>query len=139
MTDRRPLQDFEPPAKLKLSALWAACMFCYVYGDYFGLYRPGRVEAMNQGRMGPLGEVSPGMLVGVSAMMAIPSLMIFLSLTLPPAVGRWLNVALGLAYTAIMLLTMKGAAPFYLFLGVIECVLTLGIVWVALRWPRAPA
>ena len=134
------LEDFRAPAKLKLSALWAATMFCYVYGDFFGLFRPGKLMAMNAGKMHPLGDATPGILVAVSIMMAIPSVMVFLSLALPPVINRWLNVLLGLAYTGIMLLTMKGGAPPYYFtLGAIEIALTLGVVWVAVTWPKAPA
>lgn len=32
------LEDQKVNVKTKLSALWASVMFCYVYGDYFGLY-----------------------------------------------------------------------------------------------------
>jgi hypothetical protein len=136
---RGALEDIAVHPKLKLSALWASVMFCYVYGDYFNMYTPGKMEAMSAGRIGPLGAATDGVLVGVSAMMAIPALMVFLSLALPPAINRWLNVFLGVAYTAIMLMTMPGAPPFYLFLGVIEVTLTLLIVWQAWTWPRAVA
>lgn len=127
-----------PPINIKarLAASWASLMFCYVYGDYFGLYVPGKISAMSAGNIGPLGEATPGVLVGVAAMMAVPSLMILLSLVLRPLPNRWLNIALGLAYTAIMLMTMQGARPFYLFLGSIEVVLTALIVWQAWAWPR---
>lgn len=36
-----------------LSALWAALMFCYIYGDCLGLYVPGKLRGMLAGR-GPL-------------------------------------------------------------------------------------
>jgi hypothetical protein len=111
-------------------------MLCYVYGDFFGLFRPGRVMAMNAGIIGPLGPATPTVLVSVSLMMAIPSLMIALSLFLPAALNRWANIVLGLIYTAIMLLTMRGAQPFYVVLGSIEVALTLAIVVCAWRWPR---
>jgi hypothetical protein len=130
------LQDFRAPVKLKVAALWASLMFCYIYGDFFGLFDPGKLAAMNMGRMGPLGIATPEVLIGVSAMMAIPSVMVFLSLVLPPRPDRWINIVLGIAYTAIMLLTMRGAPPFYLFLGVIEVMLSLAIAWYAWTWPR---
>jgi hypothetical protein len=69
-------------------------------------------------------------------MMAIPSVMVFLSLVLPPALNRWLNLALGVAYTAIMLMTLRAAPAFYVFMGVIEVLLTLLIAWHAWAWPR---
>ncbi len=133
------LENRPVPIRIKLSALWAACMFCYVYGDYFGLFQAGRLSEMNAGRIGPLGDASPMVLVGVSLMMAIPSLMVFLSLVLPPVVCRWANIILGLVYTAIMLLTMPGAPPFYLTLGVIEVALTLAVAGCAWFWPKISA
>lgn len=137
---RHPLHDPPTSPRLKLAGLWASLMFCYVYGDYFGLYVPGKLGGMLAGRMEPLGTVTQDVLLGTSAMMAIPALMVCAALLLPAAVARWASVLSGLAYAAIMLLTMPGAWWFYLFLGVIEVLLSLGIVWVAWRWPRrAPA
>ncbi|SDQ85891.1 DUF6326 family protein [Pseudoxanthomonas sp. CF125] len=130
------LEDQKVNVKTKLSALWASVMFCYVYGDYFGLYGNGKLAEMMEGKIGPLGEATQGVLVGVSAMMAVPSVMVFLSLAMPPVLNRWLNLLLGLAYTAIMLMTMRGAPTFYIFMGVIEVLLTLLIVWHAWTWPR---
>ena len=130
------LEDFQVPVKVKLSALWTAVMFCYVYGDYFGLYRPGQLQSMLAGKMGPLGPTTQGVLFGTSLMMAIPAVMVFLSLALKPAVNRWANIALGTFYTLIMLVTMPGAWAFYIFFGVVEVVLTALVVWYAWRWPR---
>ena len=52
-------------------------------------------------------------------MLAIPALMIFLSVALPPRPCRWLNVVFGVVYTAIILVTMWGWA-FMVLYGVIE-------------------
>ena len=49
------------------------------------------------------------------------------------------NVVLGLAYAAIIVISMPGAWVFYQFLGVIEAVLSLLIAWQAWRWPRVVA
>jgi Family of unknown function (DUF6326) len=130
------LADPRVNVKTRLAASWASPMFCYVYGDYFGLYAPGKITEISAGGIGPLGAATPSVLVGVAAMMAVPSLMVFLSMVLRPTANRWLNIALGIAYTAIMLMTMPGAQPFYLFLGAIEMVLTALIVWQAWAWPR---
>lgn len=135
----RLLEDAPVPIRLKLSALWAATMFCYIYGDYFGLYVPGKLAAVGAGHIG-FGPATPAALVAVSALMAIPGLMVALSLLLPATASRWANVFFGLAYSAVMLLTMyPGEMPYYLFLGVIEVALTLSIAWLALRWRRASA
>jgi hypothetical protein len=141
MADSRkaPLDDPRINVKLKLAALWASLMFCYVYGDYFGLYVPGKLGGMLAGRMDPLGPVTQGVLLGTSAMMAVPALMVCLSLLLRAPISRWANLALGLVYAAIMLMTMPGAWTFYLFFGVIEVALSLAIVWTAWLWPRRDA
>lgn len=133
---RAPLHDPPLNPRLRLAGLWASLMFCYVYGDYFGLYVPGKLGGMLAGRMEPLGAVTQGVLLGTSAMMAVPALMVCAVLLLPAALVRWVSVLLGLAYTAIMVMTMAGAWQFYLFLGVIEVLLSLGIAWTAWRWPR---
>lgn len=135
---RTTLEDPKVNVKIKLAALWASVMFCYIYADYFGLYVPGALQSMLQGKMGPLGPTTQGVLLGTSLMMAIPSLMIFLSVALKPALNRWLNIVFGAIYTAIILITMWSWA-FYIVFGVIEVALTLLVVWYAWRWPRRGA
>jgi hypothetical protein len=134
---RVALEDYRAPTRVKLSALWASTTFCYVYGDYFGLFIKGTLDEMNHGIMGPLGAATPGVLIGVSLMMALPSLMVALSLLLPAPLCRWVSVVLGLAYTAIMGISMPGAAPFYQTLALIEMALTLTIAVIAWCWPQA--
>ncbi|WP_254422752.1 DUF6326 family protein [Rhodanobacter sp. B05] len=99
------LDDIQVHVRFKLSALWAALMFCYIYGDYFGLYVPGKLQGILAGR-GPVGPVSEGSLTATALLLAVPGLMVFLSLALAPRWCRWLNIVLGLFYTAIVLLTM---------------------------------
>lgn len=129
------LHDIKVHVRFKLSALWTALMFCYIYGDYFGLYVPGQLQGMLDGA-GPIGPVSEASLVATALLLAVPGVMVFLSLVLSPRLCRWLNIVLGVFYTVIMLLTMPGAWWFYLMLGVIEVALSLLIVVYAWRWPR---
>jgi hypothetical protein len=137
---KAPLEDIRVHVRIKLALLWTALMFCYVYGDYFALYIPGKLDAMRAGRMGPLGEVTQGVLLGTAIMMAVPGLMAFLSLILPPWLNRVVNAVLGVAYAAIMALAARGSGwQFYWLLGIVEIVLCLTIVWHAWRWPRQVA
>ena len=131
------LEDFKINVKIKLSALWASVMFCYIYADYFGLYKPGKLQAILKGEFFSL-PTTQAVLLGASLMLAIPSLMIFLPVALPPVPNRWLNIVSGAVYTAIILKTMWVWA-FYIFYGVIEVSLTLLVVWYAWKWPKAPA
>lgn len=130
------LDDIEVHVKLKLSALWTSVMFCYVYGDYFLLYQPGKLEDVLKGNMAPFGQVTQGVLVFTSIAMAIPAVMIVLSLALRARPSRWLNIVVGVIYTVFVLLTMPGAWAFYLFFGTVDVILTGLIVFYAWTWPR---
>jgi hypothetical protein len=130
------LDDITVHVKFKLAALWTSVMFCYAYGDIFWLYQPGKLQEMLAGRMPPFGPVTQGALVAVSVSMAVPALMIVLSLTLKAGLSRWFNVIVGVLYTLFVLLTMRGAWVFYLFLGSVDIALTILIVWCAWNWPK---
>jgi hypothetical protein len=135
MSAKSALADFKPPTKLQLAALWTSVMFLYVYGDYFDLYQPGKLAAVARGELG-IGLPTDIASIIAATMMTIPSLMIWLSLALPPTLSKWLNVLFGVLYSLILAATMRGAAPFYLLLGVVEIALTLAIAVTALRWPN---
>lgn len=133
----RMLSDPPLPLRLKLSALWASLTFCYLYGDYFGLYKPGKLQHMLEGA-GPVGPASQGSLLFVALLLAVPGLMVFLSLALPAGLVRWLSIGLAAFYAAFVALTLPGAWWFYLAYSSIELVLCLVIVRMAWAWPRAP-
>jgi hypothetical protein len=112
-------------------------MFCYIYGDYFELYVPGKLSSMLDGKMLPLGSVTQGMLIGTSTMMATQAVMAFFSLVAPPTLNRWLNVAFGLAFSLIVAMVItQGGWIFYKLLGVVEIALLMALVWIAWTWPR---
>ena len=126
------------PTKLKLSALWASAMFCYIYCDYFELYTHGKLESMLRGDLGPMGSVTQGVLIGLSVMMAVPSLMVFLSVALPARYNKVLNIVVGAFFTLLMaFLTYSATWYFYKFFAGIETVLTALAVWYAWRWPKS--
>ena len=129
------LSDLTIHTKLKLSALWASTMFCYIYCDYFELYVPGKLESMLQGEMGALGAVTQEVLMGTSILMAIPSLMVFLSVALPARYNKILNIVFGTFFTLLMaLLTYIVGWYFYKFFAAIETVLTALVVLVCPRF-----
>ena len=129
------LDDMKVHVKLKLAALWTSVMFCYIYADYFGLYVPGTLQSILDGKMGPLGPTTQGVLLGTSLTLLIPSVMIFLSLVMKPSLNRWVNILFGVIYTLIICITMW-AWYFYILYGVIEITLTGLVVWYAWTWPR---
>ncbi len=131
------LQDTPVNIKIKLAALWTSVMFCYIYGDYFELYVPGKIEGLISGDNN---LDNPTKLMVATIVLAIPALMIACSILLPPKPNRLLNMVLGIFYTLVMLLigalSLSLWRSFYVFLAGIESVLTFIIFWQALRWPR---
>lgn len=140
MTNTIQLEDFKINVKFKLSALWSAVMFCYIYGDYFSFYVPGKVEDFISG---DTMLNSPQKLFSASILMLIPSLMVFLSLVLKPKANKWVNILFGTFYTAIMLLiaftSISSWWAFYVFLALVESCITSMIIWYAWKWPRQRA
>jgi hypothetical protein len=127
-------EDVKIHVRMKLAALWAALMFLYIYADILSLFKPGQVEEMISGLMGPF-PVTQGSLLAASILMMIPAVMVFLSLTLKPAVNRWANIILGVLYTLVNISNLIGGTwVYYLFFGVVEIALTLLIVWYAWKW-----
>jgi hypothetical protein len=138
------MEDVKINVKFKLSALWAAVMFLYVYADIKALFRPGILEQMIAGELSIGGTgvpISQAFLLVSAIIMAIPSVMIFLSLTLKAKANRWANIIFGIVYTSIILMTLLsgGAWAYYVFYAVIEVVLTALVVWYAWKWPKQKA
>lgn len=123
--------------KIKLSALWASLMFLYIYGDYFELYAPDKVEKLLNGT-----DVldSPTKLFLASVLLAIPALMIALSILLNPKISRWLNILFGILLTIVVILVGSSSLytwySFYVFYAILEGIVTLLIVWYAWKWPK---
>lgn len=124
--------------KIKLAVLWASLMALYIYGDYFELYVPGKVEKLIEGT--PILD-SPTKLFLASLWIAIPSLMIALSVFLTPKINRLLNIIVGLLLTVGSIIVTSQSFytwySFYVFYGVLEVLITLSIVWCAWKWPMA--
>jgi hypothetical protein len=132
------LAEHPVPLVIRLAGLWTAAMFCYAYGDLISFYMPGRIAATARGDLGPLGVATQPMLLGIAAFMAIPALMIPLSLLFRPRLNRAVNILFGSLYTLAIAATVPFAPPFYMLLGAIEMGLTGAIAWQAWRWPAAP-
>ena len=128
------LEDVKINVKMKLSALWIAMMLLYIYADILSLFRPGQIEEMIEGRMGPF-PVTQVSLLTASILMIIPATMVFLSLTLKPEFNRWTNIILGVFYTLVNISNLIGEAwVYYISFGVVEILITSLIVRSAWKW-----
>ena len=113
-------------------------MFCTVYGNWFTLFVPGFLEQVMAGTSGTLDPTTQGKLLGVAIFLSIPSVMVFLSLTLKPKTNRWANIILGVIHTVVVLLhtLLLDLWDYFIFFGSVEVVLTALIVWYAWNWPK---
>ncbi len=132
---KKSLEDIKVNVKVKISALWVAIMALYIYNDYFSLYKPGSIEEMMQGNMGPF-PVTQITMISAALLMAIPAVMIFLSLVMKPRLNRIVNIILGIVYVVVMVISVQGEWMYYIFMGVVEIILTVLLVWFAIKWPK---
>lgn len=123
--------------KVKLSSLWASLIALYIYGDYFDLYTPNKVPNLLDGKSM---LDSPTKLFLAALMLAVPSLMIALSVLLKPKLNRVLNLIFGVFLTLVVILvgstSISAWHSFYVFYAVLEALVTLLIVYLAWNWPK---
>jgi hypothetical protein len=132
------LEDVKIDVKIKLSALWVASMFLFIYVDYFGLFIPGVMEKIIEGEVAHTGiQITQVFLLAVIILMMIPSLMIFLSLALPAKVNRWTNIIVAIFKIVVVVGGLIGESwAYYIFATIVEVVLLSLIVWYAWKWPK---
>ncbi|PYF77083.1 DUF6326 family protein [Pedobacter nutrimenti] len=137
MKQAQQYQNTEINPKIRLALLWVAVTLCYLYGDYFELYVPKKVEGLISGD-NLLN--TPFKLFLAALMLAVPALMVVSSILLRPVLNRVLNIIFGIFYTLIMVLVGVSSYDkwmlFYIFLAFVECVITLLIVRYAWIWPK---
>jgi hypothetical protein len=133
-------KDVKIDTKIKLSALWVALMFCYTYADILGFYAPGNLEELISGEIAGI-QMTQGMLFGSAILMAVPSVMIFLSLVLNAKANRLVNIIAGLVYLAVLVGTFfTGRNPaYYLLFATLKIILLGLILWFAWKWPKTEA
>ncbi len=133
--------QFEPlgvNARVKISALWASMLFVFLYVDLFSLYRADVRADLAAGELGGF-TIGQGFLVGITAYVVVPSLMVFATLVLPPQACRVANIGLGSLYalTIIVGAVDERSQVYYVVGSALEVVLLAAIVSYAWRWPRA--
>ncbi len=118
--------------RLKLSTLWVSLMLTYLLGDVLRIFSGDFVAGELDGM-----QVTQAMYLGSAALMVIPVVMIFLSLTLPYRANRWANIGLAIfffGFNAIGLPTYPSMYDqFLIIVGLVFNVLT---VWYAWKWSK---
>ena len=135
-TPQNTLEDITVSIKQKLATLWASFMFLYIYVDYFHLYMPGSLKNILAGKVFVF-DISYVFLLIAMIFVAIPTLMIFLSVVLPARVNRWTNIIVATVFIPYMLFNLAGEAWVHMyFAAALEVVLLCLIIRYAWKWPR---
>ena len=130
--------------KIKLAALWIAVEFCFVYGDLLRLYSGDFVAGEGFGGM-PIEAVpiSMELLWLIAAItMAIPIVMIVLSVMLKYKADRWTNIVVSILFIIYNIVGLSGgsySSAYDKFLIVVSLVFNLLITWYAWRWRNQDA
>src|SRR5215212_6132643 len=136
------LHDPPVPVRAKLAAAWTSLMFLYIYVDYFALYKPGVVDDILAGIVFEF-DIGPTFLGIALTLIAIPSLMILLSTTLPARANRIMNLVVASVYIPVSAFNAVGESwTYFYFYGLsigLELLLLAFILRSAWTWPRTPA
>jgi hypothetical protein len=136
------LEDLRMPVQAKLAAAWTSVMFLYIYVDYFGLYKPGFLDDLLAGVVFGF-DITPTLLTIFLALIAIPALMVMLSMTLPARVNRTINLVVATLYIPVSVFNAVGeSSSWSYFYGLsigLELLLLAFILRSAWTWPRRTA
>lgn len=129
------------PVRAKLAAAWTSLMFLYAYVDILNFFTPGVVGEILDGRVFEF-ALSQTFSTAALTLMAIPSLMVVLSMALPARVNRIVNLVAASLFVPVTVFNIVGES-WFLFYGlgiVLELVLLALILRWAWTWPStAPA
>jgi hypothetical protein len=130
------------PVQAKLAAAWTSFMFLVIYIDYFHLYQPGEIDVIRGGDIFVF-EISGTLMTIFFALIAIPTLMVLLSMTLTARVNRATNLVVALLFIPLSVFNAAGASwdwAFYYGLTIgVEVLILAFILRSAWTWPRTPA
>jgi hypothetical protein len=131
------LKDPQVPVQAKLAAAWTSFMFLYIYVDYFALYKPGVIDDILVGVVWEF-DISQTLLTLFLTLMAIPILMVMLSMMLPARINRAANLVVASLYIPVSIFNAVGESWTY-FYGLsigLEVLLLAFVLRSAWTWPR---
>ena len=133
------LEDRQVPVQAKLAAAWTSFMFLVIYIDYFHLYQPGEIDEIRGGVIFEF-DISATLMTIFFVIIAIPTLMVLLSMTLPARVNRATNLVVALLFIPICVFNAAGAswdwASYYALTIGVEVLILAFILRSAWTWPR---
>jgi hypothetical protein len=139
MDSNQVAQTTQVPVQAKLAAAWTSLMFLVIYIDYFHLYQPGAIDEIRGGVIFEF-DISGTLMSIFFVIIAIPALMILLSMALPARVNRVTNLVVASLSIPLMVFNAAGASwdyAFYYALTIgVEVLILAFILRSAWTWPR---
>jgi hypothetical protein len=116
--------------QIRLSALWVALMLTYLLGDVLRIFSGDFVAGEIGGQ-----KITQRMWLGISVLMVIPVVMVFLPLVLDYPINRWVNIIVAIFFFGFNLIGLPTYPSAYdKFLIVVGLVWNVLTVWYAWNW-----
>ena len=115
--------------RVTLSTLWVFVMFNMLAADILSFMLTGLQE-----QAGAI-QVTQGFMLVAAILMEIPIAMIVLSRMLAYRANRWANI-IAAVITTVFVIGGGSTTLHYLFIGTVEVLSMLLIIWLAYKWPQ---
>ncbi|EMD29449.1 DUF6326 family protein [Amycolatopsis azurea] len=141
MRTRQPtttaLDEQRIPVRAKLAAAWTSLVLLYAYVDILAFFKPGVIKDIEAGVVFEF-DISQPLYVLFLTLMAIPILMVVLSMTLPARANRTTNLIVASVQVPFATFNVAGESWTYFYgLGVaLELIVLALILRYAWTWPR---
>ncbi|MGN6331363.1 MAG: DUF6326 family protein [Motilibacteraceae bacterium] len=125
------------PVRAKLAAAWTSFVFLYAYVDILNFYKPGVLGDILGGKVWEL-DISQTWACAALTLVAIPILMVVLSMTLPARANRITNLVVASVYVPVSVFNVLDDSwrSFYSLGLVLELTVLALILRHAWTWPR---
>lgn len=130
------------PVQAKIAAAWTSFMFLYAYVDILNFFKPGVLDSILNGKVWNFGVSAP-LLTAMLTSVAIPSVMVVLSMILPARANRIINLVVAVLLVPYTIVNIAGESlewiGFYALSIGIEVALLAFILRSAWMWKVAAA
>jgi len=125
--------------KLKISILWIVSSLIGLSSGLLSFMEPGMITDLMDGEVAGM-QITNEFLLVFAVMVLITVFMPFLTITLKDRMNRWINIILGIFFTAFSIIDLKDyitkQSGYAILLTIAGMVTTALIVWYAYKWPK---
>ncbi len=126
--------------RFKLAGLWLTIFLLFIYGDLLSMWVPSRLDGLLHGKLDD-GTTTPAKLLAIAIYISVYALMPLVNLIFTQKITGILNIIIGVLLIAFWLLILISSSfgpmwNFYIYLAVIEIILTLIIIFKSWVWVR---